>query len=355
MKHGKEDGELKGEIEAPKQSNLRGVKKQISEEGEGVDNEQIPETGSPKKSSQSSAQFKIKERLAELRKALASSPQFSSSSSTHALCGGGKGWEKHRVSELGVWYLPEVISAEAEVALTDHIYSAPPSRWVQLRRRRLQVWGGYPKQDGCFTKEALPPWLAELCRFLKDLGVYGAKAEGGGDQGRRGEEKRRQERGAQGIDDELGSFNPNHVLINEYLPGQGIMAHQDGPKYRPFVAILSLGSHTVFHFYETIADSRNRSDGKACTAALELLLQPRSLLVFSQSAYKSLLHGIVEREVDLITDATVSGGSVATVGRRGASKSGIGIGSELQKQSRRSALRMKRGKRLSLTIREAFR
>lgn len=34
--------------------------------------------------------------------------------------------------------------------------------------------------------------------------------------------------------------NLNHVLVNEYQPGQGIMAHQDGPLYTPAVAILSL-------------------------------------------------------------------------------------------------------------------
>lgn len=32
---------------------------------------------------------------------------------------------------------------------------------------------------------------------------------------------------------ELGIFKkpPNHVLINEYKVGQGIMAHKDGPVY----------------------------------------------------------------------------------------------------------------------------
>lgn len=34
--------------------------------------------------------------------------------------------------------------------------------------------------------------------------------------------------------------NLNHVLINEYRPGEGIMAHQDGPLYTSAVAILSL-------------------------------------------------------------------------------------------------------------------
>ena len=41
---------------------------------------------------------------------------------------------------------------------------------------------------------------------------------------------------------------PNHVLLNAYGPGQGIMPHQDGPLYHPGVCILSLSSPTVMHF-----------------------------------------------------------------------------------------------------------
>ena len=41
---------------------------------------------------------------------------------------------------------------------------------------------------------------------------------------------------------------PNHVLLNAYMPGQGIMAHQDGPLYHPGACILSLSSPTVMHF-----------------------------------------------------------------------------------------------------------
>ena len=41
---------------------------------------------------------------------------------------------------------------------------------------------------------------------------------------------------------------PNHVLLNAYMPGQGIMAHQDGPLYHPGACIVSLSSPTVMHF-----------------------------------------------------------------------------------------------------------
>lgn len=45
-------------------------------------------------------------------------------------------------------------------------------------------------------------------------------------------------------------MQPNHVLINEYHPDQGIMPHCDGPLYDPLVAILSLGSSVVFDFWK---------------------------------------------------------------------------------------------------------
>ena len=42
---------------------------------------------------------------------------------------------------------------------------------------------------------------------------------------------------------------PNHVLINEYEPGQGIMPHEDGAAYHPVVATVSLGGPIVLDIY----------------------------------------------------------------------------------------------------------
>ena len=39
----------------------------------------------------------------------------------------------------------------------------------------------------------------------------------------------------------ISGKGPNHVLVNEYLPGQGIMPHTDGPLFHPTIA-------TVNHF-----------------------------------------------------------------------------------------------------------
>ena len=45
---------------------------------------------------------------------------------------------------------------------------------------------------------------------------------------------------------------PNHVLANVYQPGQGIMAHQDGPLYFPCTCIISLGEPAVMRFFKKL-------------------------------------------------------------------------------------------------------
>lgn len=44
---------------------------------------------------------------------------------------------------------------------------------------------------------------------------------------------------------------PNHCLVNEYQPGEGIMPHTDGPLFTPIIATLSLNCHTVVKFQRT--------------------------------------------------------------------------------------------------------
>ncbi|CAK9143339.1 unnamed protein product [Ilex paraguariensis] len=109
----------------------------------------------------------------------------------------------------------------------------------------------------------------------------------------------------------------NHVLINEYLPNQGIMPHQDGPAYFPVVAILSLGSRVVMDFtpHPSLTNSvntvRNNVEDTISTRALEneseklldsydpfsVVLMPCSLLIFKDKAYSDYLHGIKDCEV----------------------------------------------------------
>lgn len=167
-----------------------------------------------------------------------------------------------RVGDVpAVYYLPNFISDAEEQRLLSAIYSEPEARWTSLKRRRLQMWGGKPSAAG-MAQEELPSWLGELSQLLKEKKVF--------------------------------KKDFNHVLINEYEPGQGIMAHEDGPLYISHVAILSLQSALMMEIYEKpFADKKK---------LFSLYLEPRSLLVFREDVYKRHLHSIEERMTDNLDD-----------------------------------------------------
>ncbi|XP_011008487.1 PREDICTED: alpha-ketoglutarate-dependent dioxygenase alkB homolog 6 isoform X2 [Populus euphratica] len=183
-----------------------------------------------------------------------------------------------------VIYMPNFITQTEETHLLQKIYEAPLSKWKSLKNRRLQNWGGVVHEKGLLTQD-LPPWLTMI---------------------------------TQRISEESGLFPSaiNHVLINEYLPDQGIMPHQDGPAYFPVVAILSLGSPVVMDFtphsrlrtctdtWKNKVDEQNfgREAKETETEQMDnpetsVVLMPRSLLIFKDNAYSDYLHGIKDSEV----------------------------------------------------------
>lgn len=110
--------------------------------------------------------------------------------------------------------------------------------------------------------------------------------------------------------------------------------HEDGPSYHPVVATMSLGSHTVFHYYrykDTHTDVADPSEGdtpaentgsrgKAIdkTPVMSLLLEPRSLVITTQDFYTSHLHGIDDVETDMFSvpsgdHTTSTAGTVANI------------------------------------------
>uniref|UniRef100_H2YYH0 Fe2OG dioxygenase domain-containing protein n=1 Tax=Ciona savignyi TaxID=51511 RepID=H2YYH0_CIOSA len=101
---------------------------------------------------------------------------------------------------------------------------------------------------------------------------------------------------------------PNHVLVNEYKPGQGIMPHKDGPLYHPTVATISLGCHTCLDFYDDI--SVEGSYDLMDRYKFSLFLEPRSLLILKYSMYENLLHGIKEAFVDHVNSSFVKNTSL---------------------------------------------
>nr|XP_019008654.1 uncharacterized protein I206_06336 [Kwoniella pini CBS 10737]OCF47435.1 hypothetical protein I206_06336 [Kwoniella pini CBS 10737] len=111
----------------------------------------------------------------------------------------------------------------------------------------------------------------------------------------------------------------NQVLVNEYLPGQGISPHEDGPAFRPLVATLSLGYHTILDIHHYLNPTKpsppmtsqvesDTESGKTIAAIplAHLLLMPRSLLILKSSLYTSHLHSISSKEEDTIVHRTLS-------------------------------------------------
>ncbi|KAL0994647.1 hypothetical protein UPYG_G00125310 [Umbra pygmaea] len=171
-----------------------------------------------------------------------------------------------------VYYIPDFITENEEEHLLQQVYKATKTKWTQLSNRRLQNWGGLPQPKGMLG-EKLPDWLQKYCERISALGAFEGKTA-------------------------------NHVLVNEYKPGEGIMPHEDGPLYHPTVTTISLGSHTLLDFYRPISaqETEEAPQTEENRYLLSLLVQPRSLLILQDDMYQRLLHGIQGTHQDLVTD-----------------------------------------------------
>ncbi|KAH8176252.1 2OG-Fe(II) oxygenase superfamily protein [Sarocladium implicatum] len=167
------------------------------------------------------------------------------------------------------YYISDFITEEEERLILEKVASAPKPRWKQLTHRRLQTWPSDLVKDK-LLESPLPPWLEEpvVSRLLSE-----------------------------GIDHHIFAesphHRPNHVLINEYPPGVGIMPHKDGAAYWPVVCTVSLGSSLCLDLYRSRADGTLDPD-----PAWRILQEPRSLLITTESLYTDYLHGIADIQED---------------------------------------------------------
>jgi len=217
--------------------------------------------------------------------------------------------ESHRLPELpeSGYYIPNFISAEQEAYILEEVSKLPEGRWKVLTHRRLL---SLPSQLTGTARDTLidaplPRFLATpVLDQLKALEVFVGSPHGG----------------------------PNHCLVNEYQPAQGIMPHEDGPAYHPITATVSLGSHTVLDVYR-----KNEQGEREAAPSWRILQEPRSLLVTTGDMYGGTLHGIAElgEDQDLGSETIVNWALLAD---KGAYKSGAA----------------KRATRLSLTYRDVL-
>ncbi|KAG1725782.1 uncharacterized protein EDB91DRAFT_1167193 [Suillus paluster] len=188
--------------------------------------------------------------------------------------------QHHLQGTSAIYYIPNFISEDEEQYLLRKIEDSPKQKWKMLNNRRLQLWGGEVLQKNILFRQDFPVFLNDFPNVLgrlRSLGAFNQSTHRG----------------------------PNHVILNEYHPGQGIMPHEDGPSYHPVVATISLGSHATFHYYRyKDHDSLNvdsRSIGHSVNPApvLSLFLEPRSVVVTTGELYTMHLHGIDEVEADM--------------------------------------------------------
>jgi alkylated DNA repair protein alkB homolog 6 len=165
------------------------------------------------------------------------------------------------------YYVPSFITSEEEQNITNAIRSLPDSRWTVLSHRRLL---SLPSTLTGTTRDTL--LAAPLPAYL-DSTVARLKAD---DYFKNSLHK-----------------GPNHVLINEYKPGEGIMPHEDGPAYNPITATVSLNGHTVLEIYK-----KNEHGEREALPTWRILQEPRSLLITTSDMYTSTLHGISELHTD---------------------------------------------------------
>ncbi|KAI1346573.1 hypothetical protein F5Y01DRAFT_19240 [Xylaria sp. FL0043] len=191
-----------------------------------------------------------------------------------------------RVFQLpcAAFYISEFITDDEERLILEKIASAPKPRWKQLSRRRLQTWPSHLINNK-LVDAPLPSWLEEpiVTRLLSLHMGDGAASQSH-------------------IFSDSPHKRPNHILVNEYPPGIGIMPHKDGAAYHPIVATVSLGGSVCLNIHETQDDGTLNKAPK-----WRVLQEPRSLLITTADLYTYYLHGID----DVTEDTELSEQSVA--------------------------------------------
>ncbi|GAA5891637.1 hypothetical protein JCM8208_007353 [Rhodotorula glutinis] len=175
-------------------------------------------------------------------------------------------------------------TAEGEDKAGGGAAARKPSGWKDLNGRRSMYWGGTVLPSGSLVPSPFPSFMdgswPDVLDRIAQLGVYDHYSGGEGKGKARG---------------------PNHCLVNEYQPGEGIMPHTDGPSYHPLTSTLSLGSHTVLclrsppsHLASSPSSTSpsSSSSGPPAVEKVDILLPPRSLVLLSDDLYSTWLHGI---------------------------------------------------------------
>lgn len=160
----------------------------------------------------------------------------------------------------GLKYLPAFVSAEETDDLARKIDA---QAWRHDLKRRSQHYGYRYDYKARQAREEdyigpLPPFLQALAERLTHYGHFNSV--------------------------------PEQVIVNEYMPGQGISAHVDcRPCFGDVIASLSLLSSCVM-----------RLEHRKVGQKTDLVLEPGSLLVLSGEARHVWTHAIPARKSDIV-------------------------------------------------------
>jgi alkylated DNA repair dioxygenase AlkB len=171
------------------------------------------------------------------------------------------------VAPAGLIYLPGYITPKLEARLLDLLDAAT---WLDDLKRRVQHYGyryDYKSRriDYSMYLGPLPHWCEYYAQQLVSEGIF--------------------------------SSPPDQVIVNEYLPGQGIAPHIDcTPCFEDTIVSLSLGSACVMNFTQLV-DPTQRYDQ---------VLERGSAVVLQHSARFEWQHGIKPLKSDCINGQRVS-------------------------------------------------
>lgn len=224
---------------------------------------------------------------------------------------------RYKITDLpdSFYYIPNYLSSTRQ----SHILtSLPEKKWISLAHRRLQAHPGPLSKNNVLLSAPLPAYLTNALAPITSLDLFRDEKEANDEN----------------VKIHMEKNAANHCLVNEYLSGQGIMAHRDGEAYFPCVATISLGSSIVLDVFrpdnehEEMGLRQDTSDGDSDTdkafntacqksvrdpvagrmrgtkmAPWRILQEPGSLLITTGNAYSHTMHGIAETHVDEDLDA----------------------------------------------------
>ena len=180
----------------------------------------------------------------------------------------------------GLTVIPDFVSVTGEAALVRFVDSNP---WLGGMQRRVQHYGyvyDYKRRsvDPSMKLGNLPEWAAVIAQKMAEACWIDAV--------------------------------PDQMIVNEYVPGQGISPHIDcEPCFGDTVLSLSLGSGCLMDLIH-VESGNNSRNGKYSKYSkydkkVSVELPRRSLLVMRDEARYEWQHGIAARKTDVINGRKV--------------------------------------------------